>query len=191
MHCEGKQKGKVSLIDKGITKVIEINNPPFSVTCTPVDARGRSGNLTYSYSGANPVSQCQNQTREIALYENETLEFRAVPDSTGYDGNRYQSWAVSPTGERLLNDAFSIGCGVITLSSTKFTPSGDNGLVVKDSNGNNLYVVAVSECNYKVSCNEDCPLGQIKCTHNKYPGYCCIPCKSTADKINNLARGIS
>ncbi|WP_029635983.1 hypothetical protein [[Scytonema hofmanni] UTEX B 1581] len=36
----------------------------------------------------------------------------------------------------------------------------------------------------------DCPEGSIKCSHLKYPGYCCIPCKETANKINNLANKI-
>jgi hypothetical protein len=187
MFCEGSNFGKVFFTDKSINKVIEIKKTPFSVSCNPVDARGRSGTLTYSYNGANPEPQCKNQTREISLYENERLEFRGVSDSEGYDGKRYQLWAVSSIGERLLNDSFSLGCGSISLSSTKFTASGNDGLVVKDANGNNLYVVAVSECNYSVSCDDDCPEGSHKCTHNKYPGHCCVPCQEVGDKLKNIA----
>lgn len=43
---------------------------------------------------------------------------------------------------------------------------------------------------YSVGCDNDCPKGQIKCVHPGYPGYCCIPCQSTANKLNNLANKI-
>lgn len=43
---------------------------------------------------------------------------------------------------------------------------------------------------FKVSCDDDCPPGDIRCEHPGYPGFCCIPCKGTADKINNLANRI-
>lgn len=36
----------------------------------------------------------------------------------------------------------------------------------------------------------DCEQGYIRCETHKYPGYCCLPCKSTAAKINNLANRI-
>ncbi|MBD2360047.1 hypothetical protein H6G36_02335 [Anabaena minutissima FACHB-250] len=60
-------------------------------------------------------------------------------------------------------------------------------LQVKDAGGTLLFT-ASGKCpiNYKVACS-NCPDGQIECKHNKYPGYCCIPCQSTASKINNLA----
>ncbi|MBH8575457.1 hypothetical protein I8752_21080 [Nostocaceae cyanobacterium CENA369] len=38
---------------------------------------------------------------------------------------------------------------------------------------------------YKVACG-DCPEGYCKCKQNKYPGYCCLPCGETKEKINNL-----
>lgn len=41
----------------------------------------------------------------------------------------------------------------------------------------------------KVNCN-GCPPGHIKCKSNHYPGYCCVPCKPTADRINNLVSRI-
>lgn len=42
----------------------------------------------------------------------------------------------------------------------------------------------------EVACDEECPPGHIKCEHPRYPGYCCIPCKTTAEKINNIANKI-
>ena len=39
---------------------------------------------------------------------------------------------------------------------------------------------------FEVVCDEDCPKGYLKCASNKYPGYCCLPCKPTANKIRAL-----
>ena len=48
------------------------------------------------------------------------------------------------------------------------------------------------ECpiNYEVSCGDDCPEGSHKCTHNKYPGYCCVPCKETGTRLKNMANKV-
>lgn len=46
------------------------------------------------------------------------------------------------------------------------------------------------DCNFEVACDEDCPPDHVKCEHSAYPGYCCIPCKPTAEKINRLANKI-
>jgi hypothetical protein len=49
--------------------------------------------------------------------------------------------------------------------------------------------VACNKIDIKAAC-DGCPPGTVKCTHNKYPGYCCIDCRGTAEKINNLANKI-
>ncbi|MBD2416086.1 hypothetical protein FACHB389_35515 [Nostoc calcicola FACHB-389] len=38
----------------------------------------------------------------------------------------------------------------------------------------------------KAGCN-GCPEGSHKCTHNKYPGYCCVPCKEVGSRLKNIA----
>ncbi|MUL39341.1 hypothetical protein [Gloeocapsopsis dulcis] len=42
---------------------------------------------------------------------------------------------------------------------------------------------------FSVAC-EGCPEGTIRCNAPGYPGYCCIPCKKVAARINNLAARI-
>lgn len=55
----------------------------------------------------------------------------------------------------------------------------------------NNMVIAVTNCNsYKISCDDECPEGSHRCTHNKYPGYCCIPCKETGDRLKNMANKV-
>lgn len=43
---------------------------------------------------------------------------------------------------------------------------------------------------YKVNCDDECPPDHCKCPTIKYPGYCCLPCKEIAARINNLAARI-
>jgi hypothetical protein len=43
---------------------------------------------------------------------------------------------------------------------------------------------------YEVACGENCPEGSHKCTHNEYPGYCCVPCKETGDRLKNMANKV-
>ncbi|MEH1810880.1 MAG: hypothetical protein V7K26_00065 [Nostoc sp.] len=190
MYCQGASKGIVFFTDKGIDKKIEVSKTPFNVSCNPVDERGRSGKAIYTYDCSNPIPQCQNQTREIALYEHESLFFKSVLDNAGYDGNHYDLYANSVQGERLLLAGFSTGCGLPTISNKKFIPNGNDGLVVKDSANNNMYIVAVSECKYSVSCDKDCPEDSHKCIHKQYPGYCCVPCKKTGDRLKNIANKV-
>lgn len=51
----------------------------------------------------------------------------------------------------------------------------------------NATAVHVGDC---TECLEVCPEGSHKCTHNKYPGYCCIPCKKTGDRLKNIANKV-
>lgn len=46
----------------------------------------------------------------------------------------------------------------------------------------------IGECplNFEVVCDKDCPPEHLKCKSNKYPGYCCLPCSRTANKIRVL-----
>lgn len=43
---------------------------------------------------------------------------------------------------------------------------------------------------FSVQCG-NCPDGQIECKKAEYPGYCCIPCQGTAQKINNIGNKIN
>ncbi|MCC5599969.1 hypothetical protein [Nostoc favosum] len=65
----------------------------------------------------------------------------------------------------------------------------DKTLYIKNNTGN--MTIGVPDGNsFQVSCDEDCPEGSHKCTHNKYPGYCCVPCKEIGDRLKNLANKV-
>lgn len=39
---------------------------------------------------------------------------------------------------------------------------------------------------FNVTCGEECPPGTTKCRKSDFPGYCCLPCSSTAAEIINI-----
>ncbi|MBE9191440.1 hypothetical protein IQ230_14000 [Gloeocapsopsis crepidinum LEGE 06123] len=63
-------------------------------------------------------------------------------------------------------------------------------LTVTDSQGIKYKVTGKEKPTYNVACDGDCPEGTIRCKSKGYPGYCCIPCKEVANRINNLAARI-
>lgn len=57
---------------------------------------------------------------------------------------------------------------------------------VTDKNGV-IYEKQFTPCpEVEINCDDECPEGQLKCSSNKFPGYCCLPCKETANKIREL-----
>lgn len=64
-------------------------------------------------------------------------------------------------------------------------PDGDCYIRVKFNN--TLLFEARGKCpsESNVICG-NCPPGQCEVKTDRYPGYCCVDCKSTASKINNL-----
>ncbi|HYX18769.1 MAG TPA: hypothetical protein VE944_31255 [Nostoc sp.] len=64
-------------------------------------------------------------------------------------------------------------------------------LKVNTVSGVNLFTVN-GKCpvNFTVGCGDNCPEGSHKCTHNKYPGYCCVPCKEVGDRLKNMANKV-
>ncbi|MBH8561646.1 hypothetical protein I8748_05540 [Nostoc sp. CENA67] len=93
---------------------------------------------------------------------------------------------------RLIYQDGSVSAGAIQYLDIQFTPDPTTKyrITISDINGNQLFQEekqADSPPKYEVACGNGCPSGYHKCNHDKYPGYCCIPCVDTADKIRNLA----
>ncbi|GAX43440.1 hypothetical protein NIES4075_44530 [Tolypothrix sp. NIES-4075] len=66
--------------------------------------------------------------------------------------------------------------------------------IIISSQGMKLYE-ETGDCpvNFKVSCDDDCPEGTMKCEIPQYPGYCCLPCetKSEIAALTALVRNIN
>jgi len=192
MACEGKIKGKIFFTDQGIKKEVIVSVAPFFVSCNLVGSCGKTGNRTITYNVANPAASSQNGSTSIfASFKDEVPFFKAVPQSGTYDGNRYDLWGNCHGIERLISQSFSLMSGAISIINNVFaTNPASTGLVITDSSDNVLFNIAVSECSYSISCDDDCPPGFHKCTHKKYPGYCCVPCEEVGQRINNIANKI-
>lgn len=99
-------------------------------------------------------------------------------DESGYSNARFiEAVSVQNTQGRVSGN-----CDSCITTGCQITVTTEKGASYKSSKGKN--------CNFEVACDEDCPPDHVKCEHPAYPGYCCIPCKSTAEKINNLANKI-
>lgn len=79
-----------------------------------------------------------------------------------------------------VGDSAQIAIGDFVIGHIKITDSKNQ--VFEDS--------GKGKVRFQVACGDGCPPGHIKCLTDKYPGYCCVPCKPTANKINNLVNRI-
>ncbi|MBN3924004.1 hypothetical protein [Nostoc sp. NMS4] len=188
MACEGAKKGKVSFIDKGTAKEIAIPIAPFFVSCSPTSTCGVSGIRQINYSCSNPIAP--NGVYSFSSFKNESVFFKAVASSGTYDGNQYDFWGSCPDGQREIRNSFSRGSGAITIISNVFTSGGNSGLIIKDANNNILLTIPVSECNYQISCGDECPEGFCKCIIPEYPGYCCLDCTAIAASIREITNSL-
>ena len=187
-YCLGKSKGKVFFKDKGVKKEVIVPTAPFSVSCQPSGDCGISGMRQITYTAANLSG---TRTASISSFKDETFFFKAVPQAGAFDGNRYELWGNCHETERLIESQFSIGAGAISITGNVFTANvNSTGLIISDENNQILFKIPVSECDHQVSCDDDCPEGSHKCTHNKYPGYCCVSCKEVGDKLKNIANKV-
>ncbi|OUL28782.1 hypothetical protein [Nostoc sp. 106C] len=191
MFCQNAKKGKITVKANNTTQEIEITTIPFNISCSANGVCGQSGTRTITYYGANPSTNCINNTGEsFSSFRDETLFFKAIPQASGtYDGNRYELWGKCPDGsERQISSIVSFNCGAITITSNTFTANLQSGLIVTDSLGNVLYSINVDKCDFSVSCDDDCPNGYCKIDCPSYPGYCCIneaKIKSLTNQLNS------
>lgn len=184
MACDGSKSGKVTFTDNNLTTEIVIPKAPFFVACSPAGSCGVSGNRTITVNVSNPAASANNGSQfTYSSFKNEVFFFKAVPQSSGtYDGNRYDLYGSCPDGERFLLAGASLMSGALSIINDVFTGDGASGLIIKDASNNTLFNIPVSQCNYKISCDNDCPNGYCKIDCEQYPGYCCI----SEAKIQNL-----
>lgn len=116
------------------------------------------------------------------------------PDQPFYGGsNRYVYF--QNCDEEKINEDISYALDMSTfeiLDNTKCSNSKDKrcSLQVFDSEGNMIFQdQGDCPCEFEVQCG-NCPENTIECKTSHYPGYCCIPCVPTANKIDNLSNSI-
>ncbi|MEH1971110.1 hypothetical protein [Nostoc sp.] len=93
---------------------------------------------------------------------------------------------------RVLSSDPNDSAGLVRARDIKFTPDSIGGykIIISTVSGTKLYEDKKTIDHppiYEVACGDNCPKGSHKCTHNKYPGYCCVPCKQVGDRLKNIA----
>ena len=73
-------------------------------------------------------------------------------------------------------------CDACVVAGCQIVATTESGAVYRSKKG--------TKCSFEIACDDKCPPDHVRCEINAYPGYCCVPCKPTAEKINNLANKI-
>jgi len=73
-------------------------------------------------------------------------------------------------------------CETCLITGCQIIATSEGGAVYRSKKG--------TKCSFEVGCDDKCPPDHVRCETNAYPGFCCVPCKPTAEKINNLASKI-
>lgn len=147
-------------------------------------------------SSVNVAGDSNMGTWTMKTYDNSTLP---PGNPFSYRGTSTEAPQTVNTREirasgtnRLLYQDGSVDAGAIRYLDVKFTPDPVTKyrITISDVNGNRLFQEekqSNSPPKYEVACGDSCPPGHHKCKHDKYPGYCCVSCSDTANKIRNLA----
>ncbi|QSJ18747.1 hypothetical protein JYQ62_08300 [Nostoc sp. UHCC 0702] len=168
-YCNEKNKAIVTYIKNNQSTRYETNFIPIDVEVVKND----SGTYRFYGVGDDGVS----------------YEFTANGINPGYAANTgFNGRGVTPTMNGLFIQPqwyyYVSGYGIQILQSTaicqiKVTGSGNNFTDNIDCPGN-----------YKVSCDDDCPDGYMRCECPGYPGYCCIPCHEIRNEIASITAAV-
>lgn len=198
LYCDIGDKPKVIYRANGETKdsIYYSEVSPIDVTVVPYENPNLPGEIyAWNFSTAlNPRSGLSELTFRA---KGKLTDFKVgnLINTDTVNGQQIGNWSASfkdGDGNTISGSAVGYYPGdtpqlVKLLVPGEKPPTDICQLIIKDSVGNQLFT-ASGKCpiTYKVACG-NCPPGQIECKTNKHPGYCCIPCQSTASKINNLA----
>lgn len=211
LFCKVGQTATINYILGGQNKVYKTEKCPVEVTlentpgCTPVEVTYEYEAIGYyfpdysvlSWQTLRRVTTLQSPItghRLINTFNGEPGGFEIQHFGAGFNtcdppASWRGSYGFTPSyGERNLR--------IISSKKLKEGSAGANyseektSLIVKYNNQIIFTDTAHGVGSFNVKCDDDCPPGYIKCEHPRYPGYCCLPCKSIAEKVNNLANKI-
>lgn len=204
-HCSGSKEAKVKIIYPDQETIVS-KHPPINID---VNSSTTGGNyVDYTHQMNKPLDmRFRKDIADVQLNDSKndwiyglkdsvalgdppydihgkcpTLGYAAVPGSETLkiDGNRlYSNFDVDPRGI----DAYFNNTGTCTYRIF----FGGYKLTINDTRGQIFSQEYEKEPQYEVACDNECPPGYCKCITQKYPGYCCLPCKEVAVRINNLA----
>jgi hypothetical protein len=204
-HCPGAIKATVSYsFNRGSQKKYFSKKPPIIIE---VSETTTSGELQKFGTTATVPSNWQGA--EVYLC-GIVYTFPRYPNCPSEYQDRKIGTASAGQQLAIIFEAYPIGCNNAFFASVPAIGHGDGGtqlpgksaqiglkeiikkceIKITDSTGQLFKDNGKCPVVYDVACDDDCPSGHIRCKTSTYPGYCCIPCKPTAEKINNLANKI-
>ncbi|MDZ8023584.1 MAG: hypothetical protein RMX97_02645 [Nostoc sp. DedQUE11] len=185
----------VTLTKNGKGFEVKSTKPPLTITCksannpdcTPVKVdyyrKDKNSNTNaidednYSYRLYAPVSGIRIVNEyNIQIHAHGLVSLGICGDS------RWYNVATSGGNWRII-EARITG---ITPIETNDLPN-TKGVQIIDSTGAVIFDDNTIDCDWDVKCNQDCPEGSHKCTHNKFPGYCCVSCQEVGDRLKSIA----
>lgn len=187
IYCTGKSRGTVKITwSSGTKETVTCDKPPIDI----MSITSKNYTITYHHEVAPNSSNFQNtydsskdlgELQEPISYTLQSSSDLKVNDLVVTSGSSSTQIIFNITNNNVYGSILSnlqlIESGLLTEVSV----NDGKGTVKRKHPGTAEWVV---------TCDDDCPPGQIKCEHPGYPGFCCIPCQGTASKINNLAAKI-
>lgn len=198
-HCENSKKATVTVSFKDeASETFYVKKPPICVVDNPVNIKTdkkifRFWAENYRNDGSPPVLTfehyaCGNNAYYQPDPKLENNGAYLMVDGNLQVGTSYYYWHFSKDWggtRRFLDVVDEIPQG----TSGDFSDCVLDGceITIYDKDGNQIYKKkGESPCKVEVACDDNCPEGYLKCSSDKYPGYCCLPCKETANKIRSL-----
>lgn len=189
MNCEGTKTATVTYLNKFNVKTKFISQAPITTECSDLPRTGKFIHTVrssgYISGTCTPIGD-RGYSLEIASdsYTNTT-----PPPQPSYENCFFTTFNFF-IGDKKIGAFLGTSDALIASIPNPNYSKGGKYLTIKNAQGVEIFKTEVKECGEVVTCDDDCPPGHIKCQHSKYPGYCCIPCKQTAEKINDLANRI-
>jgi hypothetical protein len=191
-HCSGKTKAAITYNDKnGIERTYLVaRDLPINIAC---GVGIRTGQYIITVRGSGFTAPGCSVTGLLNYTATYIADSYSVSPTLNHEYNR--STGLSCTAYDLT---FYVGSSVVGTANLapdyqvqqSVNPNYDSGnreLVITGNSGAELFRTRVSDCEYAITCDDDCPQGSHKCTHNKYPGYCCVPCQEVGNRLKSIA----
>ncbi|PHJ62797.1 hypothetical protein VF14_24525 [Nostoc linckia z18] len=206
-QCDGEQKceaGNMAIVEIQVKsnpyKKLEVDSSttPLCVKKDPTEVLDPLKKCYRFSAASNGVDTFEHFVcaREAHYQSDPSLQRNGawlIADGVRQNGVDYSYWSGSFAGDTYTRkleivDAVQVsapsstgGCNC-TKTVCKVSISGGSNSEIHQSEHDE----PCSDITVKVGC-DGCPEGSHKCTHNKYPGYCCVPCKEVGNRIKNIA----
>ncbi|RUT08427.1 hypothetical protein DSM106972_015950 [Dulcicalothrix desertica PCC 7102] len=185
-YCSEGDKPIVKYSFNGVEKKFKSPKSPITIETkeTPIE-----GSDSYQAEGFTITFYSPNNSRFV---EATVLDYKVFKEEI--DGILYNSIKWKNCGETSFQSSVEIDPQTLTIDATKKCPIDQQGKVrcsIIIRHQDLIIFQDQGQCPliYSVQCG-NCASGEIECKSNTYPGYCCISCQGTSQRIKNLSNKI-